>query len=60
VQLDIDEFFRTLLRRDEFQKEMGTAELCYRFGRYIAERERKLKIRHSSLLTAAFRYRVPV
>jgi deoxyhypusine synthase len=60
VLLDTDEFFRTLLRKDEFQKEMGTAELHYRLGRYIAERERKLKIRYSSLLATAFRCRVPV
>jgi deoxyhypusine synthase len=60
VLLDTDEFFRTLLRKDEFQKEMGTAELHYRLGRYIAERERKLKIRYSSLLATAFRCKVPV
>jgi deoxyhypusine synthase len=29
VLLDTDEFFRTLSRKDEFQKEMGTAELHY-------------------------------
>jgi len=60
VLLDTDEFFRTLLRKEEFQKEMGTAELHYRLGRYIAERERKLRIRHSSLLATAYRCKVPV
>jgi deoxyhypusine synthase len=60
VLLDTDEFFRSLLRKEEFQTEMGTAELHYRLGRYIAERERVLRIRHSSLLAAAYRCGVPV
>jgi deoxyhypusine synthase len=60
VLLDTDEFFRTLLRKEEFQKEMGTAELHYRLGMYIAERERKLGVKHSSLLATAYRCKVPV
>jgi deoxyhypusine synthase len=60
VLLDTDEFFRSVLRKDEFQKEMGTAELHYRLGRYIAERERVLKIKNSSLLATAYRCGVPV
>ena len=60
VLLDTDEFFRTVIRNDEFQKEMGTAELHYLLGRYIAARERLLKIRHSSVLAAAYRCGVPV
>ena len=60
VLLDTDEFFRMLLRRDEFQKEMGTAELHYRLGRYIAERERILRIKHRSVLATAYRCGVPV
>jgi deoxyhypusine synthase len=60
VLLRTDEFFRALIRKEEFQKEMGTAELHYRLGRYVAERERILKIKHSSLLAAAYRGGVPV
>lgn len=60
VLLETDEFFRTVIRKEEFQKEMGTAELHYRLGMYIAERERVLKIKHSSLLATAFRCGVPV
>jgi deoxyhypusine synthase len=60
VLLDTDEFFRTLLRKEEFQKEMGTAELHYKLGRYVAERERRLRVRHSSLLATAYRCHVPV
>ena len=60
VLLSTDEFFRKLLRLREFQVEMGTAELHYRLGKYIAERERVLRIKHSSLLATAYRCGVPV
>ncbi len=60
VLLHTDEFFRTLLRKEEFQVEMGTAELHYRLGRYIAERERILGIKHASVLATAYRCGVPV
>lgn len=60
VLLDTDDFFRTVIRNEEFQKEMGTAELHYRLGRYIAERERILKVKHSSVLATAYRCGLPV
>ncbi len=60
VLLSTDKFFRTVIRKDEFQKEMGTAELHYRLGKYVAERERILGIKHSSVLATAYRCGVPV
>jgi deoxyhypusine synthase len=60
VLLKTDEFFSTVLRREEFQKEMGTAELHYRLGRYVAERERILEVKHTSVLAAAYKAGVPV
>ena len=60
VLLTTDAFFRELLRLPEFQSEMGTAELHYRLGKYIAERERVLGIKHSSVLATAYRCGVPV
>jgi len=60
VLLSTDEFFRTVLRKEEFQKEMGTAELHYRLGKYVLERERVLRISHSSVLATAYRCGVPV
>ncbi len=60
VLLSTDAFFRKLLHLHEFQTEMGTAELHYRLGKYIAERERILKIKNSSLLATAYRCGVPV
>jgi deoxyhypusine synthase len=60
VLLSTDSFFRKLLRLEEFQKEMGTAELHYRLGKYIAERERILGIKNSSVIATAYRCGVPV
>ncbi|TAK54070.1 MAG: deoxyhypusine synthase [Bacteroidetes bacterium] len=60
VLLSTDAFFRSILRLEEFQKEMGTAELHYRMGKYVAEREKALGIKHSSMLSAAYKYGVPI
>jgi len=60
VLLSTDAFFRQLLTLPEFQREMGTAELHYRLGKYIAEREKVLGIRHSSVIATAYRCGVPV
>ncbi len=60
VLLSTDEFFRKLFRLHEFQSEMGTAELHYRLGKYIAEREKVLKIKNSSVLATAYKCGVPV
>ena len=60
VLLSTDAFFRTLLRKEEFQREMGTAELHYLLGKYVWGREQHLGIRDGSILGAAYRYGVPV
>ncbi len=60
VLLSTDAFFRHLIAQPEFQREMGTAEFHYLVGKYVAARERALRIRHSSVLATAYRYAVPV
>ncbi|MBI1803952.1 MAG: deoxyhypusine synthase [Ignavibacteriae bacterium] len=60
VLLSTDTFFKKLLRLPEFQTDLGTAELHYRLGKYVAERERVLGIRHSSVLATAYRCGVPI
>jgi len=60
VLLSTDSFFRELARNEEFQHPMGTAEFHYRAGRYVAERERILKLKRRSLLAAAYEHAVPV
>jgi deoxyhypusine synthase len=60
VLLDTDEFYRQAISGPEFQKSMSTAEFHYKLGKYVAERERVLKLPHSSILAAAYKYAVPV
>ena len=60
VLLDTDAFFRRMIEAPEFQKPMSTAEFHYRAGRYVLERERKLKIKNKSMLAAAHEHSVPL
>ncbi len=60
VLLSTDAYFRKLLRLPEFQKDLGTAELHYRLGKYIAAREKVLGIKHCSVIATAYRCGVPV
>ena len=55
-----DETLKNILLQDEFQHEMGTAELHYRLGKYCAEFERKFELKDVSMLAAAHRAGVPV
>src|SRR5688572_13316711 len=60
VLLDTDAFFRQIITGKEFQKSMSTAEFHYLAGRYVRERERKLKLKDKSLLSVAYEYGVPI
>ncbi len=60
VLLSTDTFIRTVVTAEEFQKEMGTAELHYLLGKYAAEREKKLTIHNRSILATAFEHGIPV
>ena len=60
VLLSTDKFFRQVLAAPEFQKTMSSAEMHYLFGKYLDERERKLSLKGSTLLAAAYRCGVPV
>jgi deoxyhypusine synthase len=60
VLLDTDAFFRKIIEAPEFQKPMSTAEFHYLCGRYVHEREKKLKIKDKSLLAVAYEYGVPI
>ncbi len=60
VLLNTDAFFRQIMRGEEFQRPMGTAEFHHLCGKYIRERERQLKRRDQSLLAAAYEAGVPV
>lgn len=60
VLLSTDEFFRQVLRTEEFEEEMGTAELHYKLGKFIYEREKLLGIKNHSILATAYLYKIPV
>jgi deoxyhypusine synthase len=60
VLLDTDAFVREVIQGPEFQRTMGTDEFHYLLGQYVSERGRKLKVRDSSVLAAAYECGVPV
>lgn len=55
-----DDFISEVLKGKEFQKRMSTAELHWRLGRYVREREKLLGASYRSLLGAAYEAGVPI
>jgi deoxyhypusine synthase len=60
VLLSTDAFIRKILEQPEFQKPMGTAELHWLMGKYLAAREDELGVTDTCLLTVAYRSAVPI
>ena len=60
VLLSTDAFFREVIRGEEFQRPMSSAEFHYLAGRYVRARETKLGIGQRSLLSAAYAAGVPI
>jgi deoxyhypusine synthase len=60
VLFKTDDFLAEVLKSKEFQKRMSTAELHWRLGRYVREREKLLGGSYRSLLGAAYESGVPV
>jgi deoxyhypusine synthase len=60
VLLDTDAFVRQVIQGPEFQRAMGTDEFHYLLGQYVSERGRKMKLRDSSVLAAAYECGIPV
>jgi deoxyhypusine synthase len=60
VLLDTDAFVREVIQGEEFQRAMGTDEFHYLLGQYVSERGRKLRLKDSSVLAAAYECGVPV
>lgn len=58
--LETDRIVRQILNKDEFQKVMGTAELHYLLGKYVAQAEEERGVKNSSILAAAYRAGVPI
>jgi deoxyhypusine synthase len=60
VLLDTDAFVRQVIQGPEFQRTMGSDEFHWLLGKYVAAREKKLGIRETSMLSAAYRHGVPI
>jgi deoxyhypusine synthase len=60
VLLDTDAFVRQVIQGEEFQRTMGTDEFHYLLGRYVHQREKKLGLKDTSVLSAAYQCGVPV
>lgn len=60
VLLDTDAFVREVIQGPEFQRTMGTDEFHHLLGKYVYEREKKLGLKETSMLSAAYQYGVPI
>ncbi len=60
VLLDTDAFVRQAIQGPEFQRTIGSDEFHYLLGKYVHEREKKLGIKETSVLSAAYQYGVPI
>jgi len=60
VLFKTDAMLRDMLCRPEFQKEMGTAELFYKLGKLVYEKEKELGLKDTSILSACYQYEVPI
>ncbi|HUP88990.1 MAG TPA: deoxyhypusine synthase [Longimicrobiales bacterium] len=60
VLLDTDAFFRQIIKSQEFQRSMSTAEFHHLCGKFILERQKALKQEGQSLLSTCYEYDVPV
>jgi len=59
VLLDTDNYLRAVMAEKAFDKEMGTAELHYLLGKYLAAREKEIGVVDTCVLTVAYRAGVP-
>jgi len=60
VLLSTDAFLREVIKGEEFQTTMSTAEFHYRIGKYVKESEKILGLDHISLISAAYEAGIPI
>ncbi len=60
VLLDTDAFVREVIQGPEFQRAMGTDEFHQLLGKYVLARQRKLKLKDSSILATAYQCGIPI
>jgi deoxyhypusine synthase len=60
VLLSTDDFIYQVIKAEEFQTAMSTAEFHYRLGNYVRAREKVLGLSRVSLVSAAYEAGVPI
>lgn len=60
VLLETDDFLKKLFGNQEFQKEMGSAELHYLLGRYLSLEQENRGTGGSSILSTAYNLEIPI
>jgi deoxyhypusine synthase len=60
VLLDTDAFVREVIGGPEFQRPMGTDEFHHLLGKYVSQRAKKLGLKDSSVLAAAYECGIPI
>lgn len=60
VLLDTDAFVRQVVQLPEFQRTMGSDEFHHLLGKYVYQREKKLGLKETSVLSAAYQFGVPI
>ena len=60
VLLDTDAFVREVIQGPEFQRPMGTDEFHHLLGKYVHARQKKLRIKDSSILATAYQCGIPI
>jgi len=59
VLLETDAYLRKVMQATEFQRDMSSAELHFLLGKYLAARDKELKVEDSCVLSAAHNCGVP-
>jgi deoxyhypusine synthase len=59
VLLETDAYLRKVMEGAEFQRDMSSAELHFLLGKYLAARDKELKVEDSCVLSAAHNCGVP-
>ena len=59
VLLETDAYLRKVMQAAEFQRDMSSAELHFLLGKYLAARDKELKVEDSCVLSAAHNCGVP-
>lgn len=60
VLLDTDAFVREVIQGPEFQRTMGTDEFHFLLGKYVAARQRTMRLKDSSILATAHECGIPI